>query len=68
MSAETTHVIDYLIEGMRVTCLKNERGQRVWQCGCSDFPRRQREFGDGFCAHTALAIERALREGVIKQT
>ncbi|HEX4050673.1 MAG TPA: hypothetical protein VHY19_07350 [Steroidobacteraceae bacterium] len=66
MSAEPTAVIDYVIEGMRVTCLQDERGKRVWQCGCSEFVRRQRNIGEGFCAHTALAIERALREGLIK--
>jgi hypothetical protein len=66
MSAETTAIIDCLVEGMRVTCLQNESGKRVWQCGCSQFARRQRDLGEGFCAHTALAIAHALRDELIK--
>lgn len=45
------------IEGQKVTC-HEIGGQRLWRCICADFERRLTQFGEGFCAHTAVAMMR----------
>jgi hypothetical protein len=51
--------IKFHIEGHEVSC--HEMGEhRLWHCDCADFERRLKQYGQGFCAHTAVAIMRAL--------
>jgi hypothetical protein len=52
------------IEGQEVRCYECE-GSRLWRCECAAFQRRLGLFGEGFCAHTALAIMRCLDDGSI---
>jgi hypothetical protein len=52
------------IEGEEVRCYELD-GHRMWQCGCAAFQQRLDKFGRGFCAHTALAIERCITDGSI---
>lgn len=54
----------YDVEGQEVSCYEID-GHRLWRCACAAFERRLREFGEGFCAHTAVAMMRALDEGDI---
>ena len=57
---------DYVIEGQRVTCSVSDTGKRYWEwCGCPDFAERATKFGEGFCAHTVVAIEQAYLSGQI---
>jgi hypothetical protein len=56
---------EYTIDGYPVICIYDERGHRVWLCGCANFDRRLLPYGNGFCVHTALAIERAIAGGQI---
>ena len=58
-------MLDYVIEGQRVTCRVSDTGKRYWECGCPDFAGRLAKFGEGFCAHTAVAIEQAYLSGQI---
>ena len=53
------------IEGQEVRCYQSE-GHRLWRCECPDFQRRLSQLGEGFCAHTAVAIMRLTEEGSIK--
>jgi hypothetical protein len=39
--------------------------RREWRCDCADFARRAERYREGFCAHVAVAIEQALRDGQI---
>ena len=52
------------IEGQEVRCYEGT-GKRLWQCECPAFKRRLGIFGQGFCAHTALAIMRCIEDGSI---
>jgi hypothetical protein len=54
---------EYSIDGHRVVCTYDDRGRRVWHCDCANFDRRLLQYGAGFCAHTAVAIERAIVAG-----
>ena len=56
---------EHLIEGHHVTCTHNDHQQRVWHCGCADYEHRLLKFKEGFCAHTVVAIQRALAAGDI---
>jgi hypothetical protein len=53
------------IEGQLVRCFE-ANGHRLWRCECADFQRRLAQFGNGFCAHTALPIQRCIEDGSIK--
>jgi hypothetical protein len=53
------------IEGQEVRCYQSE-GYRLWRCECPDFQRRLSQLGEGFCAHTAVAIMRLTEEGSIE--
>jgi hypothetical protein len=53
----------HIVESFRVTCALEDQQLRVWRCGCSEFERRHRQLGEGFCVHTALAIERTIKDG-----
>ena len=44
----------FVIEGQEVRCYELD-GHRLWRCECADFERRLGQFGDDFCAHTAVA-------------
>lgn len=57
---------EYLIEGHHVTCTQDDQGRRVWHCTCSDYDRRLRQYGEGFCEHVVLAIERSCTAGGIE--
>ena len=52
------------IEGQEVRCYQSE-GHRLWRCECPAFQRRLSQRGEGFCAHTAVAIMRLTEEGSI---
>jgi len=58
-------MLEYFIEGQRVIGTQDDQGRRTWHCACDDYARRLAEHGDGFCAHTAVAIEQAYLEGRI---
>ena len=58
-------MIAYTVAGCRVICTQDDRQRRVWHCECSEFERRLVNFSEGFCVHTALAIERAIEAGEI---
>ena len=62
-TGQTVRIFD--IEGQEVRCHQSE-GHRVWRCECPDFQRRLSQFGEGFCAHTAVAIMRLTEEGSIE--
>lgn len=53
------------IEGQEVRCYQSA-GHRLWRCECLDFQRRLSQFGEGFCAHTAVAIMRMMEESSIE--
>jgi predicted nucleic acid-binding Zn finger protein len=61
MPANLAAMPEYLIHGHRVT----QDNQRRWHCKCQDFERRVVRYGERFCEHVALAIERAIEEGRI---
>ena len=50
---------NFVIEGQRGTCDVSDTGKRYCECGCPNFAERLAKFGEGFCAHTAVAIEQA---------
>ena len=52
------------VEGQEVRCYELD-GHRLWRCGCAAFQRRLAKFEEGFCAHTAVAIERCIADGSI---
>jgi predicted nucleic acid-binding Zn finger protein len=51
----------YTIDGYLVTRDEMRDGcyARIWLCQCRDFDRRLVKFGQGFCAHVALALHQA---------
>jgi hypothetical protein len=53
------------IEGHEVRCYGHDE-HRLWRCDCADFKRTSVQFGEGFCAHTAVAIMRCLEDGLIE--
>jgi len=53
------------VEGQEVQCYQSA-GHRLWRCECADFQRRLSQLGEGFCAHTAVAIMRLTEEGSIE--
>jgi hypothetical protein len=53
------------VEGQEVRCYEID-GDRLWQCDCADFKRRLKQFGQGFCAHTAVAIMRMFDDDEIE--
>jgi hypothetical protein len=53
------------IEGQEVRCYELD-GHRLWRCDCPAFQRRFEKFGEGFCAHTAVAIQRCIADGTIE--
>ena len=57
-------VLRTLIEGQEVRCYQSE-GERLWRCECAAFQRRLERYGEGFCAHTAVAIMRCTEDGSI---
>ena len=44
-----------VIDGYTVT-FDDSADHRLWHCACADFERRFKQFGEGFCAHTAVAM------------
>jgi len=58
-------MLEYVIDGHRVTYSQDDLGRRVWHCTCSDYERRLVRYGEGFCEHLVLAIERAIEVGRI---
>jgi len=57
-------VLTFDIEGQPVVCYQTG-GDRLWRCECAEFQRTLARYKEGFCAHVVVAIERALRDGVI---
>jgi hypothetical protein len=55
-------MISYTVNGFQVTCAESEGEPRIWRCECPEFQRRGIEFKEGFCAHTAIAIEHLMLE------
>ncbi len=53
------------IAGQEVRCYQSE-GHPLWRCECPAFQRRLSRFGEGFCAHTAVAIMRSTEDGSIE--
>jgi hypothetical protein len=53
------------IEGQEVRCYELD-GHRLWRCDCPAFQRRFEKFGEGFCAHTAVAIQRCIADGTFE--
>jgi hypothetical protein len=62
-TSQAMHTFD--IEGQEVRCYRSD-GQNLWRCECSAFRRRLSQYGEGFCAHTAVAIMRSVEDGSIK--
>jgi hypothetical protein len=57
-------VLTFDVEGQAVVCYQTA-GDRLWRCGCAEFRRTLATYQQGFCPHVVVAIERALRDGVI---
>lgn len=57
--ADMETVLRILVEGQEVRCYQSE-GHRLWQCQCAAYQRRLEQYGEGFCAHTAVVIMRCL--------
>ena len=55
MTSTNEVVRTYLIEGQEVRCYE-DGAHRLWRCECAAFQKRLGKFGEGFCAHTAVAI------------
>jgi hypothetical protein len=53
------------IEGQEVRCYELDE-HRLWRCECPAFQRRLGKFGQGFCAHIAVAMERCIQDGSIE--
>ena len=53
------------IEGQEVRCYQSE-AHRLWRCECPNFQGRLSQLGEGFCAHTAVAIMRLTEGGSIE--
>jgi hypothetical protein len=64
MISEPAHARILDIKGEEVRCYELD-GDRLWRCRCALFQRRLERFGQGFCAHTAVAIERCFTDGSI---
>jgi hypothetical protein len=60
-------ILEYVVAGHHVTCIQEASGHQVWRCQCPDFKRRAAT-GEGYCPHTALAIQQAITEGKIAIT
>ena len=54
------------VEGRPVRCGETADGQRLWLCDCPKFKERATRHPEGFCAHTAVAICRAIEDGSIE--
>lgn len=54
----------YDIYGIRVQCHEHA-GVRIWICPCADFERRAKASREGYCAHTALALERSIDQEAV---
>lgn len=52
------------VDGEKVTCHQLD-GNRLWHCRCTYFQRMLTKNGNGFCPHVAVAIETAIRDGLI---
>lgn len=65
MAPSSQAVRTFDIEGQEVRCYQSE-GHRLWRCECPDFQRRLSQLGEGFCAHTAVAIMRLTEQGSIQ--
>jgi hypothetical protein len=61
--ASTVRTLD--IECHEVQCIQSAE-HRLWRCECSAFQRRLEQYGEGFCAHTAVAIMRSLDDHSIE--
>jgi hypothetical protein len=59
--------VSTVVGGYVVTCTHVTETHRVWRCDCADYARTVAG-GEGFCPHTALAIQRAIEEGKIALT
>ena len=64
MIPEPAHPRIFDVEGEEIRCYELD-GDRLWRCECAAFQRRLERFGQGFCAHTAVAIERCITDGSI---
>ncbi len=60
---QALHTFDIEGQEVRRYCID---GQNLWQCECSAFRRRLSQYGEGFCAHTAVAIMRSLEDRPIE--
>ena len=54
---DQTSAKTFVIEGQEVS-YHESGGHRLWRCGCADFERRLTQYGEGFCAHMAVAMMR----------
>jgi hypothetical protein len=59
-------MLEYTIDGNRVTCALDDGGQRVWRCGCVEYHRCLLQYGKGFCVHIAIAIEKAIADRLVR--
>jgi hypothetical protein len=50
-----------LIESHRVAFTEGQPGSGTWRRTCADHELRLGKYGEGFCVHLVLAIERHLR-------
>lgn len=55
--AVITEVLRFDIEGQPVVCYQTG-GDRLWHCECAYFQRTLKQYQEGFCPHTAVAIMR----------
>ena len=51
------NLLTFEVEGQEVACW-GSAGERLWYCACEEFERRLKQFGEGFCAHTAAVMMR----------
>jgi hypothetical protein len=65
MTEETGRVRTFDIEGQEVRCHELD-GHRFWRSECAAFQKRLEKFGEGFCAHLAIAIDRSITDGSLK--
>ena len=50
---------EHTVSGFLVTCTDDPSGNRVWHCNCAEYERQLLRFGESFCEHVVVAIERA---------
>jgi hypothetical protein len=62
MNKEQRKLRPFDIEGQEMRCYESD-GHRLWRCENPALQRRLGQFGEWFCAHTAVAITLRCLEG-----